>query len=47
MGLDANLLTWGGRSGQDPAVVRRSYIDALVIADATGDYAPLISIAFS
>ena len=47
MGLDAASLTWGKRSGQDPVTVRRCYIDALALADATGDYAPLVVIAFS
>lgn len=41
LGLGRNFYSWGRRSKESPAVVRRRYIDVIKHADSTGDYMPL------
>ena len=47
LGLGNRAYTWGARSGEDPAVVRQRYLDALRLADDTDEYGPLVRIAQS
>lgn len=47
LGLGDSAYTWGARSGDDPATVRRHYLDALRLADDTDEYGLLVRIARS
>lgn len=47
LGLGDNAFTWGRRGGDSPEIVRVRYLEALSIADTTGDYGPLVKIAIS
>lgn len=45
--LGGAALTWGARDLTDDDAGRRRYLDALRLADRTGDYAPLVEFATS
>ncbi|MCL4446609.1 MAG: mobile mystery protein B [Actinobacteria bacterium] len=47
LGLGFGRYTWGRRSGGDREEIRREYLDALRLADVTGEYGPLVKIALS
>lgn len=48
IGLGSNAFSWGQRTGQGrEEELRRQYLDALKLADATDNYGPLILIALS
>jgi fido (protein-threonine AMPylation protein) len=47
LGLGDDLYSWGRRSGEEHEAVRRKYLDALQLADAEGQYGPLVAVALS
>lgn len=47
LGLGDGFYTWGARSGDDPGAVRRSYLEALRLADVTDEHGPLQRLARS
>lgn len=47
LGVGDHPYTWGARSGGDPVIVRQRYLEALRLADRTGEYGPLVRLARS